>query len=435
MRLELGSFPVTDIVFGARTRWQDSVLEIDARALLEEMRSDPRITRAELELARPGESVRIWPVRDAVEPRIKVEGPGVAYPGICGRAIDTVGQGRTHRLAGMSVVEVSEVLPHDAGGDYNSIFYDMSGPWAEMIPMSKLLNLCLLVEADPALTIIDQNDAVHRATLKLADRLAATTVGLEPPQREVFELGPVDPALPKVVYIPCLHSAQAMSGNGSNGFFCTTATYGLSMLTPPWPMHPNEILDGAITGPYRIATSWHLANNRILLELYRRHGVDLNFAGVIAVRTEWTTMEEKELMCLQTAKVAQMLGAQGAIVAWDAGGNEFLEVVHTVRACQRAGIKTVLLTSEDDPTGGAPTLLEPLPEADAVVSTFIGGSGYPGGSGPASSQMLPAMARVIGSPTRLVGAVRDEVIDVAGPMPPPRYNDTYGFGRYSGVEY
>ena len=53
-----------------------------------------------------------------------------------------------------------------------------------------------------------------------------------------------------------------------------------------------------------------------------------------------------------------MLGAQGAMVTWDAGGNEFIEVIRTVQACERAGIKTVFLTSEDDPTGSAPTMLE-----------------------------------------------------------------------------
>ena len=64
-----------------------------------------------------------------------------------------------------------------------------------------------------------------------------------------------------------------------------------------------------------------------------------------------------------------MLGAQGAVVTWDAGGNEFIEVVRTIQACERLGIKTVFLTSEDDATDGAPTMLEPLPEADAIVST------------------------------------------------------------------
>ena len=80
----------------------------------------------------------------------------------------------------------------------------------------------------------------------------------------------------------------------------------------PRVFHPNEILDGAITGPYRtaLAMSWTVANNPVLLDLYRRHGVDWNFLGVIALRTEWTTQHEKQLMANQTAKLAQMLGAQ-----------------------------------------------------------------------------------------------------------------------------
>ena len=115
--------------------------------------------------------------------------------------------------------------------------------------------------------------------------------------------------------------------------------------------------------------SWTVANNPLFLDLYRRHGRDWNFLGVISLRTEWTTQTEKQLMANQTAKLAKQLGAQGAVVTWDAGGNEFIEVVRSIQACERLGIKTVFLTSEDDATDGAPTMLEPLPEADAIVST------------------------------------------------------------------
>ena len=95
MRLEVGTFPVTQIAFGSPTRYELGRLTVDRDAVLAAVREDARIASAELEIARPGESVRIWPVRDVIEPRVKVQGPGVCYPGICGRDITTVGEGRT----------------------------------------------------------------------------------------------------------------------------------------------------------------------------------------------------------------------------------------------------------------------------------------------------------------------------------------------------
>src|SRR4029077_14126023 len=139
------------LAFGPATRYESGRLTVDRDAALTAVREDPRIATAELEIARPGESVRIWPVRDVIEPRVKVEGPGVCYPGICGRDIATVGRGRTHRLDGMGVVEVSSVNWHDAGGDFVETHLDMAGPYAEMYPYHKLINLCLVVEPDRTL--------------------------------------------------------------------------------------------------------------------------------------------------------------------------------------------------------------------------------------------------------------------------------------------
>ncbi|PYN95664.1 MAG: hypothetical protein DMD89_19070, partial [Candidatus Rokuibacteriota bacterium] len=220
--------------------------------------------------------------------------------------------------------------------------------------------------------------------------------------------------------------------------FCT-ATYGLTQLTPPWYLHPNEILDGALTGPYRtaFAMSWTVANNPLFLDLYRRHGRDWNFLGVISLRTEWTTQTEKQLMANQTAKLARQLGAQGAVVTWDAGGNEFIEVVRSIQACERLGIKTVFLTSEDDATEGAPTMLEPLPEADAIVSTSFFKNVT------LAVPNAPAVARVIGLPRKAVlrgstvglHAGADGMLATSGELPPPwRYDDHYGFGSLSCVE-
>ena len=438
MRLEIGTFPVFDVRFGDETRWSDGILTIDKDALIREvLSSDPRIRTLELDIAKPGESVRIWPVRDVVEPRIKVEGPGVVYPGIVGRDVTTVGQGRTYRLSGVGVVEVSNVPWHLAGGDIIDQFLDMSGPLAELIPESKLLNVCVVVEPDTTLDIHEQNYAVHNATLHVSDALARTVADLEPPQLDVYETPPVDKDLPTVVYVQCIHSPQAMSHSPKT--FCVSV-YGFSQLTPPWILHPNEVLDGAISGPYRtmFATSWTVINNPIVLELYRRHGTELDFRAVIAFKTEWTAQREKELMAQQAAKMAKLLGAEGAIVTWDAGGNEFLEVIYTVRALEREGIKTVFLTSEDNPEGGAPTLLEPVPEADAIVSTGYFHSILI----PELREKLPGVERVIGNPIKEYG--RSEVGSIERTpgaltkdptFAPSRFDDHYGFTRLSVFAY
>ena len=163
-------------------------------------------------------------------------------------------------------------------------------------------------------------------------------------------------------------------------------------------------------GPYRtaFAMSWTVANNPLLLDMYRRHGVDWNFLGVIALRTEWTTQHEKQLMANQAAKLAKLLGAQGAMFTWDAGGNEFIEVVRTIQACEQLGIKTVFLTSEDDSTDAAPTMLEPLPEADAIVSTSFFKTRT------LELPNMPPVQRVIGVQHKAIGPLRDEWVPTSG---------------------
>lgn len=430
MRLELGTFPVKDVVFGRRTRYQKGVLEVDREGLLQAMLKDSRLVSAEMHLARPGESARITKVRDALEPRIKVKGPGMVYPGVCGRPVTTVGTGRTHRLSGVSVMELSAMPMYDGYDSPVEDFVDMSGPGAALTPFGATLNICLKLEPDPKLSILDQNEATHSAALLVSDMLAGTVADQKPESEEVFELRPADPSLPRTVYIICLRSSEHYSGQ-LYAFF--TSIYGLTRLTPPWLLHPNELLDGAISvgAPYYgpQATSWVYVNNPIVLELYRRHGVDLAFAGVINIRTRWTAQSEKDITSQQAAKLAQMVGAQGAVISWDAGGNDFMETIRTVQACEKLGIKTVFVTGEEPPESGGPPLLEPLPEATAIVSTGMGHLTV-------DRQPLPVMERLIGYETIAADIMLPkEQISAKGPFTHFRGRDIYGFGRVSGFAY
>ena len=95
---------------------------------------------------------------------------------------------------------------------------------------------------------------------------------------------------------------------------------------------------------------------------------DAKKAVAIAIRTRWSQQVEKDVTSNQAAKLASQIGATGAVVTWDAGGNDFMEVIRTVQACEKMGINTVFLTTEEHPDTGSP-LLEPLPEARAIVTT------------------------------------------------------------------
>ena len=141
-------------------------------------------------------------------------------------------------------------------------------------------------------------------------------------------------------------------------------------------VHPNELFDGAITvdttrsGRGYYPTTWDWQNHPLVLELYAEHGRSLNFGGVILQRIRFETNHGKEVGAQNAARLAKAMGADGALVTWIGGGNAFVDVMFTVRACEQSGIKTTLVTYENGGKEGkdSPVLFY-LAEADAVVST------------------------------------------------------------------
>src|SRR5262249_56898568 len=178
----------------------------------EPVRRDPLVERADLAVARPGESVRIVTVQDIIEPRVKAKGRGVTYPGIVGRSVETVGGGRTNRLSGFTLMTctppqdvkryglLSSFRPGTAYGD----FIDMSGPGA-ISPWAATINLCLLVEPARHLAPDPANRVIQRAMLAVQDRLAGAPIGAAPPAGEACALAP-PPPMPRFAPIPHHHS-------------------------------------------------------------------------------------------------------------------------------------------------------------------------------------------------------------------------------------
>ena len=388
MRLEIAEFPVSKIRLGNRFRYENEVLDVDEGALTALVLEDSRITEATLAVAAPGEKTRITGIRDIVEPRHKVSGSGQVFPGILG-AVENVGDGRTHRLSGMTVIAAAAYDGTIRAGTTipRSAILDMSGPGAEVSRFSSYLHLVLSFSIAPGLGELDAHSAIQMAEYKVAQRLAQITEDLSPAKISIYDLSEKDPKLPNVMLVQgCITDPQHVhSGVGY---------YGLSLRNSMATfVHPNELFDGAVTvdttrsGRGYYPATWDWQNHPLVLELYAAHGKSVNFGGVIMQRIRFENHHGKEVGAQNAARLAKAMGADGALVTWIGGGNAFVDVMLTVRACERNGIKTTLVTYENGGKEGkdSPVLFY-LSEADAVVST-----------GSLDKVLeLPAMDRVVG---------------------------------------
>jgi len=370
MQLEMAEFPVTRITLGNGLRYHSGTLEVDQEELTALVMRDERIQDARLAVVAPGEKIRITGIRDVIEPRVKVEGKGQVFPGVLG-PVAPVGDGRTHRLSGMAVVLTAEYEGTiRAGlGVQRSAILDMWGPGAEASRFSSLVNLVLILRLTGGLSEIEAHTAMQQAGCEVAKRLAEATIGLKPKRVESYYLRKEKPKLPRVVLIQgCLTDSQHSHSGVSY--------YGLSIRESLATLiHPNELLDGAITinttrGIAYHPTTWDWQNHPIVLSLYREHRRQLNFAGIILERIRFQTHQGKEVIAQNTAQLASTLGVDGALVAWLGSGNAFVDVMLTVQACEQRGIKTVLVTYEYGGKEGIDSpLLYYVSEANAVVST------------------------------------------------------------------
>lgn len=431
MSLRLGTFPVTRVQTDGRTQWQDGVLTLNIEELASIAADDASIARVEIDIASPGESARIINMQDVLEPRIKVDGPGTPFPGVCGRPVDTVGSGATYRLGNVAVVEsalgqrgarvrtqTAEEALRLKQNERPQNYIDMSGPGA-VTPYAGLHNICVAVDPVPGLGPEDEYVATHSAALRVADRIAEAVRELNPPEVEEIATETKAPSLPGIVFICNLMSMEHWTGPDSK---MGTSVYGLTRLSAPWLLQPEEMFDGAVS--QRI--SWHFTNNALVRELTSRHGQDLNFLGVIVQRTNWGGQREMQLSAGRSAQMAKMLGAAGVITTTNIRGRRFVDTVLGIQACERAGMKSVLMTEEeDDENGTAPPLLVFTPEMKSIVSTGAGAAGP-----------FPPVERVLGARDDGEDEVwSKELPSIAGRYGAFHLQDYYGFGRQSKEDY
>jgi glycine reductase len=374
MRLELALTYLHDVRFGLRTEIAGGVLEIDRMALVRLLEEEPLFERVEIELAHPGESCRILNVLDVSEPRYKIEGAN--FPG----ALDEfalVGQGRTCALKNMGVV-VNTQRPERA----RSVI-DMCGPAAELSPFGKLHNLVVIphpaADADPD----EYRLAAKKAGLRAAAYLASAAKKIDPDEMQICELeplalnrGPAD--LPRIAYIFPIHSHQHPTQQKEAVFYGSNIKGFM-----PTVVHPNEILDGALIFSYS-ALTYFAQNHPVISELYRRHGRDLWFAGVVATVAPMTMAEKERNTALAARLAKEVLGADGIIATKIGGGAVDTDLMMIYARAEAMGMKAALIIMERYPDTGITFVPAGV---DALVSPGL----------TRDPITLPAVERVIGA--------------------------------------
>ena len=364
MRLELGHINIKDVQFGEETKIDNGTLFVNKEEIISLIKEDEHFVNVDVELARPGESVRITPVKDVIEPRVKVDGPGGIFPGMISK-VDTVGSGKTHVLKGCAVVTTGKIVGFQEG------IIDMTGPGAEYTPFSKLNNVVLVCEPREGLKQHEHEKALRMAGFKIATYLGEVARELTPDTVETFETLPLleslekYPDLPRVAYVQMLQS---------QGLMHDTYVYGVdAKQIVPTILYPTEIMDGAIVSGNCVSacdknTTYHHLNNPVVADMYKAHGKEINFLGVI-ITNENVYLADKERSSNWTAKLTEYLGLDGVIVSQEGFGNPDTDLIMNCKKIEQKGVKTVIITDEYAGRDGASqSLADADPLANAVVT-------------------------------------------------------------------
>ncbi len=381
MNLELRKIHIKDVSFSGINKIENNVLFICPERLKEYVMEDKRIKDVYFEIARPGESVRIMPVKDVIEPRAKPDGN--IFSGTFGVQMEELGEGITYVLNGCAVVTTGPIVGFQEG------LIDMCGPAAKYSIFTKLINIVMCITKEDNVDPHEHEEAVRLAGIKAAYHIGKIGFSYEDYETENYEWKTIGekyqeyPDLPKVAYIyNCM----------SQGLLHDTYFYGRdTKLMIPTMITPLEVMDGAIisgncVSPGSKTTTYHHLNNAVIKECLKRHGKEINFIGIV-LNPLMVTLKEKYRNCMLAVRQVEMLGADGVVISQEGFGNPTTDLMTLCRSLEKKGIKTVIITNEDAGSDGmSESLPDSVTEAVAIIST--------GNSN--ATIMLPKMDKIIG---------------------------------------
>jgi glycine reductase len=380
--LTLNYHDVNGVQFGDRTQLRDGVLTVDTAALRAYLLDrDPRLAGLRFDLAHPGESCRVASIFDTVEPRARGDG-GSDFPGIIG-PIRPVGEGVVRVLRGAAVTVLS---PSERAA---SSVMDMGGVlpegWraSDLSVYATLHHLIVIPTFAAGVTGDDANNTLRFASLHAAVWLAGQAAVGAPDSQERFELAPA-PGLPRVAYVFQVHSHQRPTVPGEPIFYGDNVRHLIPVL-----VHPNEVLGGAVVQGYGSRGTYVVQNHPVIRELYRRHGHDLDFVGVVIVVAHQTADERERGVAVATQLVKHVLRADGALFTKTGGGAPHVDMAEMAHQCELLGVKTSLIAWETSSGGdeGSEDGSALFNHSDLTAIVNVGSNGY--------NFRLPAVERVI----------------------------------------
>lgn len=381
MKLTVESIRIDDVEFGDKTIFKDGILYINKEDILDFAKQEECLERLKINIARPGEKARIVHVVDVVQPRCKVE-EGIDWPGVLTDEYEIAGSGTTRAVEGMGIV----LCQNNTYWSRKWGSFDMSGPCAEHTQYAQMPELVLEPIA-PEADFRDYREAIRRIGFKTSVMLAKATLGVEAEKIEVFDIEKQYPSLPNIAYSFQIYSKQYDTEN-----YREPMLYGNAVPDSlPLIMQPTEVLDGGISpcGGYRCITTYEIQNHPIIVDLFRRHGKDLNFVGILITVTSVEAKHRYLVSKMAASMLKEVHKADGVIITKGVGGASTLCVGAIASEAEKLGIKAVPIIQILNAKSNIST--ECLISEDNVDSIVQSGTYY-------HNYTLPPVDKIYGGP-------------------------------------
>lgn len=382
MNLELRKITIKDVQFGDRCKIVNGCLYVNPKKLEDIVSEDSKVKSVSFDLARPGESIRIVPVKDVIEPRAKLNGD--IFPGLFREDMEEAGSGITYALKGCAVTSTGPIVGFQEG------VIDMVGPGTEFTIYSHLNHLVMIIEKQDYVDQHDHEEVVRLAGIKVAKYLGTLGFEYEDYESVSYEWKSIGekyqeyPELPKVAYV---YNCMAQGLLHDSYFYGRDAKAMVPAMVTPLEIFDGALISGNCVSPGSKTTTFMHQNNAVIEELFKVHGKEINFMGIV-LNPLMTTLKEKFRDRMMTVRQIKMLGAEGVVISQEGFGNPTTDLMIICQELEKSGIKVVIITNEDAGVDGmSESLPDSVQEANAIVST--------GNSN--ATVMLPAMKKTIGN--------------------------------------